>query len=203
MTFKFLNKNSDVAKLQAQNAALATDNQNLLTQLKELEAKNGDMDKTIAALPLAQEGFSKQLDEIKAQHATELASLNTTIAALKAEHSTTVENTNKDWQTKVEVLNKQITELQAEKDKLVEDNTKALAAASEVKAEDVNKQVAIKISSLGLNAGEIPAEPIADATTPQAVLAHYKTLSGKERTDYYNAHRREIMHAADGNRSSN
>ena len=92
-------------KLEEANATLQADKDNLLAQVKALETKVSDMDKTVAAFPGAKQAWEAETAAMKADHAK-------AVDAVKAEYEAKVSALTKELEaTKVSVSNKVVTEL--------------------------------------------------------------------------------------------
>ena len=152
------------------------------------------------------EDMTFSLDHFKQNKAME-----TELVSMKAERTTLLEQVKAIEAIKAEYEKSQtsLQEWEKEKISIKEDHDKALAA---IKAEyeakiaglnqnleatkvSVNKEVVATLSAVGISAGEVKAEPSNNKLSPEAILAHFKSLNGAEKTNYYNTHRNQILQA--------
>lgn len=155
-------KDSHIAALQA--------------ELKDLKSKTTDVAEISATYHLEKEKWDKEITELINGHTN-------TVETLKALHTTNVESLTKEFQAKSDDLTSKIMGLTADIDilkiKLSEKHEVEKSTVNEM----VNKQVALKMSALGVPEDNVPADVVKEENTTQ-ILDQASKLEGFELANF-------------------
>lgn len=91
-------------------------------------------------------------------------------------------------------LNAENIRLTSELKKLETDTPQKIEAAAKGRADEVSKGVRAELTALGVSAAVAPSQISADAT-PEAMLEHFASLKGAEKTSYWRANSKALKAA--------
>ena len=146
------------------------------TRITELEAKLKGLEDAVKS----KETLIADL-EAKLKLQDEAVKSKEDFSVLKAEFDTTIETMKTEFNTAVNGLNERIANLNKEKADVVENATKEIASAKEIKKEEVtakvNEGVATKIAAMGLPANELPITRVTEQQKKDRFTIKYTTTN--------------------------
>lgn len=187
-TFTWQNKQKRINTLEAELKTITGDRDKLLVQVKDFEKKTEDFKQSSAAFGLGAQSWETEKKSLLESHSQALFDL-------QAKFDTELKSKGEANAAALLELQTKLDAEIAAKAQLVKDHGEAVeklktehTAEVTVTDEKINKAVAVKMNSMNLSEGDLPASKDNPTLTIEQARKELASLSGKEQRDYFKRH---------------